>query len=105
MVVRKVTKSVGFPTDMLDEVEWLIDEKNPKRKVWNFSEAIIKLVGVGIILVRQEGKIESQELVEKLNGLISDEKIMDWLRNLSSSQRIGLKQMIDMIDEAQQTRL
>ncbi len=102
---HKVTKSVAFPTKLLDEIEWLIEPNNPKGKDWNFSLAVLKLVGIGMILMKQEGKIETGELLEQMNGLIKDEKIMFWLQSLSDSQREGLGAMIDMINKGQQTRL
>jgi hypothetical protein len=103
--IRKVTKSIGFTLDLLDELEWMICDTNPNRKFVSLTEAIHKLVGIGLIMVKTEGKIDSVELMEKMNGLIKDEKIMDWINNLSPSQRIGLKQMIELTEERKQTHL
>lgn len=103
--IRKVTKSIGFTLDLLDELEWMIADTNPNRKFVSLSEAIHKLVGIGLIMVKTEGKIDSVELIEKMNGLIKDEKIMEWINNLSPSQRIGIKQMIEMAEEKKQTHL
>ena len=102
---NRVTKSILFTVEMADEIDWLSDYGNPNSKFHNFGEAVRKLVGVGLLVVKQEGKIESGELIEQLNGLIKDDKMMAWIQNLSSGQRIGLKQMISMQEELEQKML
>ena len=102
---HKITKSVGFFLETLDEIDWLLDDNNPNRKFVSFSDAVSKLVGIGLFIVKQEGRIDSGELLKQMNGIIKDEKIMDWLQNLSSTQRIGLKEMISLIDEQAQIKL
>lgn len=96
---------MGFFLETLDEIDWLLDDNNPNRKFVSFSDAVSKLVGIGLFIVKQEGRIDSGELLKQMNGIIKDEKIMDWLQNLSSTQRIGLKEMISLIDEQAQIKL
>ena len=96
---------MGFFLETLDEIDWLLDDNNPNKKFVSFSDAVSKLVGIGLFIVKQEGKIESGELLKQMSGIIKDEKIMDWLQNLSSTQRIGLKEMISLIDGQAQIKL
>jgi len=102
---RKIVKSIRFTLHLLDELEWLIDEKNPNRQWVSLTEAVDKLVSIGLFVVRKGGKVDSTELIKQMNGLIKEEKIMEWLQNLSPSQRTGLKQMIEIEEERKQTRL
>ena len=102
---RKIAKTCTFNLSTIEEMEWLFDDNNPNKKFASFKDAHQKLLVIGLILAKQEGKIDTGELLEQMNGLIKDEKIMFWLQSLSLSQRDGLGQMIRMINEGQQTRL
>jgi hypothetical protein len=90
---------------MVKELEWQADSKNPNSKFQNFGEAVRKLTGIGMLVMKQEHKIESGELVAEMNGIIKEEKMMVWIQSLPTSQRMGLVAMIKMVQEQEQTRL
>lgn len=100
---RKITKSIGFTLNLLDELEWLIDSKNPNRQWVSLTDAVDKLVSIGLFVVRTTGKVDSTDLIKQMDGMIKDEKTMEWIQSLSPTQRIGLKQMIEMEEERKQT--
>ena len=95
---RKIVKSIRFTLNLLDELEWLCSIDNPRRKFANLSEACNKLSSIAMFLINQDGKIETGEFIDQMNGVIKEEKMMEWLQNLSEMQRVGLKQMIEMLD-------
>lgn len=101
----KITKSIGILLDTVKELDWLSDPDNPQRKFKSLSDAVTSIIDVGLFVFRQEGRIDSGELIEKMNGVIKDEKMMEFLQQLSPSQRQGLKQMIGLVEERGQKTL
>ena len=60
------------------------------------------MIGIGLLVIKNEGKIESGELIAEMSGIIKQEKIMEWINGLSSTQRIGLKEMCEFAESGKQ---
>lgn len=101
----KVNKSISMPLSTKKEIDWLIDHKNPNRKFTNFSDAVNKLVSIGILLTKNEGKIKSEEFEQELQGIIKNETLWDWISSLSPSQRLAIRQAVDFVEEDTQRKL
>jgi len=102
---RKEGRTVGFTRSAVDEIDWLQDESNPNRKFVSFTDGVNKLVAMGLLIMKQKGDLGSAEMIKKMNGIIDDENTMDWLQNLSPTQRMGLGEMLKMIKEQEQKKL
>ena len=102
---RKIVKSIGFTLNLLDELEWLVDKGNPNRQWESLSDAVHKLVAIGLFIVKSGGKVDSTELIKEMNGIIKEERMMEWVQSLSPTQRIGLREMVQLEEDRSQTRL
>lgn len=104
MTDDKINKSITMPLSTKKEIDWLIDSKNPNRKFTNFSDAITRLACIGLLIVKQEGRIESGEFKEELDGIIKNETVWDWIHGLSDSQRRAIKMAVEFAEEGKQSR-
>lgn len=99
---RKIVKSIGFTLSLLDELEWLVDKGNPNRQWVSISDAVHKLTSIGLFIIKSGGKVDSTELIKEMNGIIKEERMMEWVQSLSPSQRIGLREMVQIEEDRMQ---
>lgn len=105
-----VSVSVRFPLTFIKELDAMcknrpfklpeVDKVYPDR-----SEAIKSLCGIGMFVERNKGTIKDPQFVETLNQRIKDESIYDWLEGLSETQKIGLRDLVNMSLERKQTKI
>lgn len=69
------------------------------------TEAIITLSGIGLFIDQNKAKMSDPKFVDELNQMITNEKYLEWLDNLSPMQKSALRDLITISLEGTQRKL
>lgn len=94
-----MTKPIVFDQENLKEIDHLHSLRNSNRIYKSRSHAVRSLTEIGLFVLRTKDQVNPAKLDEFLQSKTDNDQIMQWLSNLSTAQRHGLKDMISMIDE------
>jgi len=95
MKVPMILKRIHFAYETLQQ----IDEIKTKGHFPSEAETIRQIVKVGIFVHTMKSNVKDPDFISKMQEVLKDEKLFDWLETMTTEQLQGIKVASEMVIE------